>query len=1024
MNTNLITTRRAHTRLWRMAAALFLLAVFLPVATAAAQAFGRNKVQYEGFDFRVLRSEHFDVHYYPEFAAPANDATRMLERWYGRLSGIFNFTFDKNPIVLYANHPDFQQTNVVGGEINEGTGGVTESIRTRVVLPLTGVYHDNDHVLGHELVHVFQYDMAKDRGGMAGLSRLPLWVIEGLAEYFSIGRRDAHTAMWLRDAIIRDDLPTIKQLSSDPRFFPYRYGQAVWAYIGGRWGDDRAAQLYRRASGAGDFESSLLEMFGMSSDSISRQWHAALRAHYTPEMNGRTDPTKAGKPLVVEKEKGSLNISPVISPDGKMVAFFSQRGLFSVDLFVADASTGEIIKTLASPTSGSHFDNLSFINSAGAWSPDSRKFAFIVFNNGDNEIHILDVASRDIERKIRTEPHAGAITAVSWSPDGTRLAFAGISGGVSDLFVVDATGSNFVRLTNDKYAAIHPVWSNDGRQIAFATDQGPGTNLDILSTGSMRIALIDVESKRLTFVNGFPSAKNINPQFSPDGRSLYFISDVQGFSDIFRVDLASNDVHRVTNLKTGVSGITYLSPALSVSQSTGRLVFSVFSASGTNIYSLEANEAAGTPVSVSNVVSGGADLLPEPRAGIVEGYIADNTTYLPAAIAFPDRPYSSRLGLDYIGAPTIGFTASDYGSGLFGSVSAFFGDMLSNKTLGVALQGQGEFKDYGAQAFYQNASRRLNWALVGGRVPYITGFTNVTQVNPGVPAFQVDQVIRRSYYDQASVLFQYPFSTTRRVEFDVGYTHVSYDTEIFRYLDFGSSIQGPERIDVPSPDPIAFGQATAALVGDNSFFGFTAPIAGGRYRLELTPTFGGINFNSLLVDGRRYLFARPFTFAFRAMHLGRYGADEEDDRLSPLYVGNDQFVRGYDVYSFTAADCSSSGTQASCPEFERLVGSRIAVANAEFRIPLVGPRTLSLIPSSFIPIDLALFADAGMAWTSTESAELRFDRSTTDRVPVFSAGASMRVNLMGFAVLEVFYARPFQRPGRSTVWGLQFAPGW
>ncbi len=1005
---------------------IFLLALSSAAMTtiAEAQYFGRNKVQYESFDFRIYRSQHFDVHFYSEFAAPAADATRMLERWYGRLSVALDHTFDRNPIVLYANHPDFQQTNVIGGELSQGTGGVTESNRTRVVLPLTGVYADNDHVLGHELVHVFQYDIAgsKEGGGLPNMSRIPLWAVEGLAEYLSIGRQDAHTAMWLRDAILRKDIPTIRDLAGNPKYFPYRYGQGVWAYIGGRWNDARVADLYRAAAATGELEGSIIEILGMSSDSLSAQWHRAIREHYEPLMIGRTPPDSAGKPLIVEKE-GGLNISPVISPDGRYVAFFSQRGLFSVDLYVADAQTGKILKTLASPTRGGHFDDLSFISSAGAWSPDSKKFAFIVFADGDNEIHVLDVASRDVDARIKTAG-VGAVTGVTWSPDGARIAFAGVAGGVSDLFVVDATGSNLVRLTNDKWAALHPSWSPDGRTIAFATDQGQGANLDILATSSMQIALFDIAARRVTVLPGLGEAKSINPQFSPDGQSIFFISDLDGFSDIFRMDLAGGASRRVTHLKTGVSGITYLSPALSVSQATGRLVFSVFSGSGTGIYSLEANEATGTPIVAG---SPGGGTLPPVQRGAVEGYLADNTTYLPAETTFPVRDYSARLGLDYIGQPTIGFTSSEYGSGFFGSVSAYFGDMLGNRSLGIAVTGQGDVRDYGAQAFFQNTTHRLNWAIVGGRVPYLSGFTSVSGATVNVggvdqPARITDQTIRRSYYDQAGIQFQYPFSSTRRVEFDAGFTHLSYNTETFRWVEFAGGASGPERISQPSPSPITYGTASAALVGDNSFFGYTSPIAGGRYRLEGSPIFGGLNFMSLFADGRKYLLARPVTFAFRGMHYGRYGGDAEDDRLTPLYVGNDQFVRGYSIYSFTSADCGGSST--GCPQFDRLIGSRIAVANAEIRVPLFGARGFSLIPSSFLPIELAAFADAGMAWTESEKVHIRFDRATTDRVPVFSAGLSSRINLFGFAIAEIFYAKPFQRTSRSGIWGVQLVPGW
>ena len=58
-------------------------------------------------------------------------------------------------------------------------------------------------------------------------------------------------AVWLRDAVLRNRVPTIRQLTDDRRFFPYRYGQALWAYIAGRWGDRAVTELFRFATRAG-----------------------------------------------------------------------------------------------------------------------------------------------------------------------------------------------------------------------------------------------------------------------------------------------------------------------------------------------------------------------------------------------------------------------------------------------------------------------------------------------------------------------------------------------------------------------------------------------------------------------------------------------------------------------------------------------------------------------------------------------------------------------------------------------------
>ena len=263
----------------RWTAAVTPLLVLAVSSTSGAQEyFGRNKVQYESFDWKILKSEHFDNFFYGPESTIVRDAGRMAERWYARHSDTFRHAFDRKSLVFYADHPDFEQTNVVGEQLEEGTGGVTESNRTRVIMPFTGIYSDNDHVLGHELVHVFQYNIAEGTpgGGLMRLDALPLWLIEGMAEYFSLGREDPLTAMWMRDAVMRNKFPTIKQLTTDPRYFPYRYGQALWAYVGGRWGDRAIVDVYRTALRLG-WDNALVRVLGENQDSLSKDWAAANR---------------------------------------------------------------------------------------------------------------------------------------------------------------------------------------------------------------------------------------------------------------------------------------------------------------------------------------------------------------------------------------------------------------------------------------------------------------------------------------------------------------------------------------------------------------------------------------------------------------------------------------------------------------------------------------------------------------------------------------------------------------------------
>ncbi|HKG90275.1 MAG TPA: BamA/TamA family outer membrane protein [Gemmatimonadaceae bacterium] len=1029
---------------WALAS-LAALAASAPTSAHAQQYFGRNKVQYETFDFRILRTEHFDIYYYPAESLAAADAGRMAERWYERHSRTLRFTFARNPLIFYADHPDFQQNNVIGGFISQGTGGVTEGGRNRVVMPFTGVYADNDHVLGHELVHVFQYDIAGSApGGMQGMNNLPLWLIEGMAEYLSVGRADPHTAMWLRDAAVRNDLPTIKQLSTDPRFFPYRYGQALWAYIGGRWGDAAVGAVYRAALRTG-MEGAVRAVLGLRSDSLSKEWLAAIREQYTPLIQGRQPADSVGvRVLGKASKRGDMDLSPSLSPDGKYVAFISGRGIFTVDLYIADAQTGEIINRFTSPNRDAHFDAISYINSAGSWSPDGRKLAYVVQVEGDNAIGIFDVSSRRVERQIRVRG-VGEITDPAWSPDGRSIAFAGSAGGIGDLYLLDLQSERVRQLTNDRNADLQPAWSPDGRTLAFASDRGDGqsggSSFEQLSYSPMRISLLDVESGELRTLPLFAGAKHINPQWSPDGRDIYFISDRQGFSDIYRATLGDDRrsvsaVYQVTRLVTGVSGITASSPALSVAQQTGRLMFSVFDRAGNSIFRLEPDAARGQPVTAgadTNITLAG--LLPPARStesrGLVSLALQDPTTGLPSSAQFTGSAYRRRFSLDYLGSPGVGVAVGPRGAGAVGGIVGYFSDMLSDQVIGATIQGGGQsYKDFGGELFYLNQRRRWNWFGGVAHIPYLSAGAQVSP-GPDENTTYYDQIFFRQLVTQGSLGAQYPFSQTRRFELNASATRLAYDVEVDRYTvdAFGTPINLERNARVTTfdtPPAVAYYQPSAALVADYSIFGMTSPIAGGRWRLEATPTFGDVKFTSALADYRRYFYARPVTFAFRGLHYGRYGGDSEDfSKLGPLYLGQEQLIRGYNVESIDASECTGlTESSQSCPVLDRLIGSRLAVVNAELRVPLLGPREISLIGFNFVPVELAPFVDAGTAWTAAESPKFTFSRSSSERIPVVSTGAAARINVLGYLVAEIYYAYPFQRPERGGHVGFNLAPGW
>ncbi|MFB6231732.1 MAG: basic secretory protein-like protein [Salinibacter sp.] len=1048
--------------------ALTFLAAFTTPA-ANAQYFGKNKVQYDNFNFKTLETEHFVFYFYPAEEKAVRDAARMAERWYDRHTEVFLHRFDeKKPIIFYANDADFQQTNVVDQAISPATGGFTEPLRERVVMPLSPSYGETNHVLGHELVHSFQYDLALNQDSLGiQLRGLPTWLIEGMAEYLSVGRRSSHTAMWMRDAVRRDDMPSFKELANPREYFPYRYGQAYLAYIGGKYGDQSVANLFKRGGQVG-LDSAYVSLFGISPDSLTKEWAQATRDAYLPLMENRTPPDSAGqKVLAPETNGGRINISPSLSPDGRYVAFISERELFQFNLYVADAKTGEVIAELDQAGTTTHFNALRFLSSSGTWSPDGRRLAFVSYAEGDNQITIWNVEDEEIERSISVEG-VTSLKNPAWSPDGTKLAFSGTDGGISDLYVLNLQTKSVRQLTNDRYADLQPTWSPDGETIAFTTDRAE-TNFDTLNPSSkMDLGLIDVSSGEVTVREPFGDALHHNPQFSPDGQSLYFISDQDGFKDIYRMELSSGNLFRVTHLKTGVSGITALSPALSVARTSGDLMFSVFKNGNYTGFRRPASAGQGTPLDAAaaqatpsqqptemdtvdtadEVAAAPLDTLTEAGVlppytpqddGLVAANLRDPKTGLPpASTNYEVSDYESTLSLEAIAPPSVGASiGGPFGGGLSGGIGFRFGDMLGHRSLTVAVQAQGTFRDIGGGVSYMNRRGQLNWGGSLSHTPLIFG-ANTFRLRTPSGRLAAASVIRRAYITSASGNASYPLSPTRRFEFSVGATRYGFGTNIREIGPVPDEVSQRLESAFGERDPKYLVVGSAAYVRDFSTNGLTGPVQGGRWRLGLTPTVGTQNFVSVRADLRRYFYAKPFTFAVQALHVGNYGAEFNDEfGIGNEYIGypyGQGFVRGYNVREIASGIRENGGCtsvsddpiRSQCAEIDRLFGTRSLTARAEVRVPLLGPERFSLIPFRYVPTTLALFADAGVTWTANQAPEFfNFEtgKSAATNIPVVSTGIAARFNILGSFLLEAYYARPFQR--RDTTWelGFRISPG-
>src|SRR5437660_1696600 len=955
-------------RLGGIVAALVLFGA-APLVAQCLYCFGKNKVQSQAFDFHIIQTEHFEVYYYPAERSAALDGARIAERWYARLSRVLHHQFQgRKPIIFYASQSDFQQTNIVDAT-GEGLGGVTEFFKHRMVLPFTGAYEELEHVVGHEMVHQFQYDVfSRGRIG-AGIQTYvninpPLWFMEGMAEYLSVGPIDNHTAMWLRDAAVEGHLPTLQELSYD-EVFPYYFGHAIWAYIGEKWGDEAVGQILQASTSAG-VEGAFKRVIGVTLDELISGWRDAVQTTYLPQLADHYRARRIAQPLLTRKRsEGTLHIAPALTPDGRQIAYFSEKNSFFVDLYLADAETGKVLRRLVKSTLSSNYESLRFINSAGSWSPDGRYFAIAAKRRDRDDLVILDVKKDQEVRRIPLP--LNGLTTPSWSPDSKELVFTGYDGGISDLFVVNADGSGLHRLTNDKYADLQPSWAPDGKTIAFATDRGGKTDFDGLTFGNMRIALFHLDNGKIDLLGHMDQGKNIDPAWAPDGKSLAFVSDRSGSSP-----------------QTADSG------------------------------------AGPAPVSIKALL--------------------DSSPALPDTTEFTFKDYHTRYTPDYIARPTVGYARDNFGRGFFGGTAISLSDILGNHTMVFSGAVNGRLSEAQVLAAYINQAHRLNWAFGGSQEPLYFYLPTVGQqfqnTGGGTDSILVTNQLIRFVVRDVFTQGYYPFNRFTRLEVGGHFANISLDTlkqNVVYYspaLGGGGAYYPPETV---SGGSISYYGPQVALVHDDALFGFVGPFAGSRSRFELEPTFGTWQFNGVSADWRRYFFARPFTLAVRGLFFGRFGRDAD---LFPQFLGSTELLRGYTAGSILNNDClnpnTSSGGLTGCSTLDQLIGSKIAVFNAELRFPLTRSLVLGFLPIGLPPIEGALFYDMGLAWYGTScngtiGSCVVWNRGSQDpevyRAPVRSWGGSIRMNFLGFVVLRFDITKPLNRPDHpNAYWTVSLGP--
>ncbi len=850
--------------------------------------YGKNRIRYNDFKWKIYTTDHFEIYYYPDVEPQLERVTSYAESAYQQVSADLKHDLAfKVPLVLYKTQSEFQQQNIEPGELPEGVLAFAEPYRDRMVLPIDEPSDALYRLITHELTHIFEFDIIPRSLLRRGL---PLWVDEGLSDYMT-GYWQPFDLMSVRDAAIADIVPSMSDFQgvqfADGRL-PYNLGHAAFEFIESRWGKEGLRQFLfaLRKAVIGGGESAYEEAFKLKPEEFDEQFEKYLKDRFKP-FRDKERPVDYGRDLAPKRGKSKYTVVVSIepSPSGDLMAVAAGNGKDQeLDIILMSTKDGKVIRNL---TDGFNKDRgYEYISTPGgfrnnavswmSWAPAGDRIGYFVRTEKLKTLILQNVVTRKIEKRIIIKSVDGP-ESPDISPDGREVAFAGLRGAVGDIFVVNIDSGEIRNLTNDQFGDYAPTYSPDGKSILYLARVSGNDKLfrlDLATGTKTQLTFGTHDDGGAQFVNAdtvvFPSTavdpnQPIDPEVARNG-NIY---------NLWTLSLKSGELKQFTDTLTG-----NVSPIVLRDQTPPKIAFVTYYKGEYGIHTLNRQEPIAT---VASADFGAPGPIIDFQAPITHTLVKSN---------IKTKGTFEKLFLEGRPPVNVGVTS---GGDLFGGTQVTFTDVLGDKQFNLFASSVSQYRTLSFS--YTNLSRRLQYAIQAySQTQFYYGYDPGLLYGSQYAYVDRSQAIATQTARGATAYGIYPFNRYARVElsgglfqFNQGYNDAGLQqvADQYQLQQYGRTLFSNGSI---MPLGVSYVQETTV-------FREYGPLAGNTIRAgyEYAPSLGKLlSRHTLDGDARYYLrLATNGVLAFRARGFKSWG-----EFPGYLYFGGNSELRGYDYLEF------------------------------------------------------------------------------------------------------------------------------
>ncbi len=358
--------------------------------------FGKNRVQYHGFEWWQYETRNFIVYWYKESRNVGQSVVQMAELDHEEIRSLMEYRIsDKIEILVYTDLTDLKQSNIGKDQVFVNTGGNTTIVDNKMF-----VYFDGDHnklraQIREGIARIYLNYMMfggniQEIVQNAVLLNLPEWFTEGLVSYVG-SNWNSELDNRLRDGILTGKYGSFQDLIDED---PQLAGHSFWYFIAQNYGKETVSNLLYLTRINRSVENGFLYVLGTSFFRISRSWYSFFQEHYSEDANVG-NAIDASQQLRI-KNKRNIPLNQVrISPNGQQVAYVSNE-IGKKRVYIQDVNTGSR-KTILKSGFKNVFQATDYNYPLLAWSPSGTTLAVIYEKRDEIKILLYDVEKRKSE---------------------------------------------------------------------------------------------------------------------------------------------------------------------------------------------------------------------------------------------------------------------------------------------------------------------------------------------------------------------------------------------------------------------------------------------------------------------------------------------------------------------------------------------------------------------------------------------------------------------------------------------------